>query len=85
LKLKDRQNATSDQMNTEDWVIIICMGQSSKEERKIGRKAKVVTRYIIDESKTMVMALIRFESSLIINELVFNPTRYKAIVWNYET
>jgi len=51
----------------------------SKEERKILRKAKILTRYIIDESKTMVMAFIRFESSPLIYELVFDPTRYKAI------
>jgi hypothetical protein len=68
-------------MDTGDWIIIIYMRQPSKEERKVIRKAKVVTRYIIDESKSMVMALIRFESSPIIYELVFDPTRYKAIEW----
>ena len=64
-------------MDTGDWLIIIYMGQPSKEERKIIRKANVVTRHLIDESKTMVMALIRFEFTGIIYELVFDPTRYK--------
>jgi hypothetical protein len=75
------EGARFEQMDTGDWIIIIYMGQPSKEERKNVRKAKIVTRYIIDESKTMVMALIRFESSPIIYELVFDPTRYKAIEW----
>ena len=75
------EGARFEQMDTGDWIIIIYMGQPSKEERKIIRKAKVVTRYIIDESKSMVMALIRFKSSPIIYELVFDPTRYKAIEW----
>jgi hypothetical protein len=75
------EGARFEQMDTGDWIIIIYMGQPSKEEKKIVRKAKVVTRHLIDESKTMVMALIRFESSPIIYELVFDPTRYKAIEW----
>ena len=29
----------------------------------------------------MVMALVRFESSPLIYELVFDPTRYEAIQW----
>jgi hypothetical protein len=69
--------ARFEQMDTGDLIIIIYMGQPSKEERKIVRKAKIVPRYIIDESKSMMMALIRFESSPIIYELVFDPTRYK--------
>jgi hypothetical protein len=79
------EGARFEQMDTGDWIIIIYMGQPTKEERKIVRKAKVVTRYLIDESKTMVMALIRFESSAIIYELVFDPTRYKAIEWKERT
>jgi hypothetical protein len=75
------EGARFEQMDTGDWIIIIYIGQPSKEERKIIRKAKVVTRYLIDESKTMVMAFIRFESSPIIYELVFDPTRDKAIEW----
>ena len=75
------EGARFEQMDTGDWIIIIYMGQPSKEERKIVRKAKIMTRYLIDESKTMVIALIRFESSPMIYELVFDPTRYKAIEW----
>ncbi len=75
------EGARFEQLDTGEWFIIIYMGQPSKEERKIVRKAKILTRYLIDESKTMVMALIRFESSPIIYELVFDPTRYKAIEW----
>ena len=75
------EGARFEQMDTGDWIIIIYMGQPLKEERKIVRKAKIVTRYLIDESKSMVMALIRFKSSPKIYELVFDPTRYKAIEW----
>jgi hypothetical protein len=57
------------------------MGRHSEEERKIVRKAKILTRYLIDETKTMVMALIRFQSSPIICELVFDPTKYQALEW----
>lgn len=75
------EGARFEQLDTGEWFIIIYMGEPSKEERKIVRKAKILTRYLIDESETMVMALIRFESSQIIYELVFDPTRYKAIEW----
>jgi hypothetical protein len=70
-----------EQLDTGEWFIIIYMGQPSREEIKIVRRAKILTRYLIDDSKTMVMALIRFKSSPIIYELVFDPTRYKAIEW----
>jgi hypothetical protein len=75
------EGARFEQLDTGEWFIIIYMSQPSKEERKIVRKAKILTRYIIDESKTMVMALIRFDSSQIIYELIFDPTRYRAIEW----
>jgi hypothetical protein len=75
------EGARFEQLDTGEWFIIIYMGQPTKEERKIIRKARVLTRYIIDESETMVMALIRFESSEMIYELIFDPTRYKAIEW----
>jgi hypothetical protein len=75
------ERGRSEQLDTGEWFIIIYMGQPSKEEIKIIRKAKILTRYLIDDSKTMLMVLIRFESSSIIYELVFDPTRYKAIEW----
>jgi hypothetical protein len=75
------EGARFEQMDTGEWIIVIYMGKASKEERKIVRKAKILTRYLIDESSTMVMALIRFGASPIIYELVFDPTRYKAIEW----
>lgn len=75
------EGARFEQLDTGEWFLIIYMGRPSKEERKIVRKAKIVTRYLIDESDTMVMALIRFQSSPIIFELVFDPTRYLAIEW----
>ena len=75
------EGARFEQMDTGEWIIIIYMGQASKEERKIIRKAKILTRYLIDESRSMVMALIRFGTSPIIYELVFDPTRYQAIEW----
>lgn len=75
------EGARFEQLESGEWIIIIYMAQPSKEERKIIRKARIQTRYIRDESKTMVMALIRFESSPIIYELVFDPTRYQAIEW----
>ena len=74
------EGAGFEQMDTGEWFIIY-MGEPSKEERKIVRKAKILTRYLIDESNTMVMALIRFQSSPIIYELVFDPTKYRAIEW----
>ena len=75
------EGARFEQLDTGEWFIIIYIGQPSKEEKKILRKAKILTRYLIDESNTMVMALIRFQSSPIIYELVFDPTRYQAIEW----
>ena len=75
------EGARFEQLDTGKWFIIIYMGQPSKEEKKTVRRAKIQTRYVIDETKTMVMALIRFESSPQIYELVFDPTRYKAIEW----
>jgi hypothetical protein len=72
------EGARFEQLDTGEWFLIIYMGQPSKEERKIVRKAKILTRYIIDESKTMVMALIRFDTAPIIYELIFDPTRYKG-------
>ena len=75
------EGARFEQLDSGEWFIIIYMGQPSKEEKKIVRKAKILTRYLIDESKTMVMAFIRFESSPLIYELVFDPTHYKAIEW----
>jgi len=51
-------------------------GRPNREERSYG--GKILTRYLIDESKTMVMPLITVRSSPIIYELVFDPTRYKA-------
>jgi len=79
--LPGAEGARFEQLYPGDWFLIIYMGQPSKEERKIVRKAKILTRYLIDESKTMVMAFIRFEASPLIYELVFDPTRYKAIEW----
>jgi len=75
------EGARFEQLNSAEWFLVIYMGSPSKEERKIIRKAKILTRYLIDESQTMVMAFIRFESSSLIYELVFDPTRYKAIEW----
>jgi hypothetical protein len=80
------EGARFEQMDTGEWIIVIYMGQAPKEERKIVRKAKILTRYLIAESNTMVMALIRFGTSPIIYELVFDPTRYQAIeLWDTAT
>ena len=79
------EGARFEQLDTGEWFIIIYMGRPTKEERKIVRKARVLSRYIMDESKTMVMALIRFESSDIIYELIFDPIRYWAIEWKQRT
>ena len=43
------EGARFEQMDTGEWIIIY-RGQLSKEERKIIRKAKVLTRYLIDEN-----------------------------------
>jgi len=75
------EGARFEQLDSGESFIIICMTSPSKEETKIIRKAKILARYLIDESQTMVMALIRFEYSPIIYELVFDPTRYRAIEW----
>jgi hypothetical protein len=75
------EGARFEQLDTGEWFLIIYMSQPTKEERKIVRKARVLSRYFIGETKTMAMALIRFESSDIIYELIFDPTRYKAIEW----
>lgn len=75
------EGARFEQLDTGEWFIIIYMSQPSKEERRIVRKAKILARYLIDETKTMVLALIRFATSPIIYELVFDPTRYKALEW----
>jgi hypothetical protein len=79
--LPGAEGARFEQLDTGEWFIIIYMSQPTKEERKIVRKARILTRHIIDEKKTMVMALIRFDSSQIIYELIFDPTRYRAIEW----
>lgn len=64
-----------------DWFIIMYMTQPSKEERKVVRKAKILSRYLIDDTGAMVLALIRFKGSALIFELVHDPTKYQAIEW----
>ncbi len=40
----DTEGARFEQLDTGEWFIIIYMGEPSKEERKILRKAKILTR-----------------------------------------
>jgi hypothetical protein len=64
-----------------DWFILMYAESPTKEERRLVRKAKILSRYIADESGSMVLAMIRFKGSELAYELVHDPTKYKAIEW----
>jgi hypothetical protein len=64
-----------------DWFIVFYMDAPSKEERRLVRKAKILTRYLTDDAGSMVFAMIRFKGSELAYELVHDPTKYPAIEW----
>jgi hypothetical protein len=57
------EGARFEQLDTGEWFLIICMGEPSKEERKIVRKSKVLTR--ISSTRAKPWSWLSYASSLL--------------------